>query len=123
MADVARSTVPNPCSILVRISSSLFAASLSRFSMLIPQVPELANLKLDAERLQEIRALYGFDKPVHERFFEMIGNYLTFDFGDSYFHDKSVIDLVISKLPVSIRIRGIHRVDMSFETAMAMRRE
>ena len=59
---------------------------------------------LDEEYIQEIRALYGFDKPVHERFFSMMKNYLSFDFGDSYFHNESVVDLVISKLPVSISL-------------------
>ena len=59
---------------------------------------------LDEEYLEEIRALYGFDKPVYERFFTMMKNYLSFDFGDSYFHNKSVIDLIVSKLPVSISI-------------------
>lgn len=59
---------------------------------------------LDEEHIEEIRALYGFDKPVHERFVEMMLNYLSFDFGDSYFHDKSVIELIIDKLPVSISL-------------------
>ncbi len=59
---------------------------------------------LDEEYIEEIRALYGFDKPVHERFIIMMKNYLSFDFGDSYFHNESVIDLVISKLPVSISL-------------------
>lgn len=59
---------------------------------------------LDEEYIEEIRAMYGFDKPVHERFFSMMKNYLSFDFGDSYFHNASVVDLVISKLPVSISL-------------------
>jgi len=59
---------------------------------------------LDEEYIEEIRVLYGFDKPVHERFFIMMKNYLTFNLGDSYFHNESVIDLVISKLPVSISL-------------------
>lgn len=59
---------------------------------------------LDQERLDELRALYGFDKPAWQRFGEMIVNYVTFDLGESYFHHKSVIDLVISKLPVSISL-------------------
>lgn len=59
---------------------------------------------LDEEHLQEIRALYGFDKPVHERFISMMKNYLTFDFGESYFHNQSVFELVVSKLPVSISL-------------------
>ena len=59
---------------------------------------------IDEERLKEIRALYGFDKPAHVRFIEMMKNYLTFDFGTSYYRHKSVLDLIISKLPVSVSL-------------------
>lgn len=59
---------------------------------------------LDQERLNKLRALYGFDKPAHIRFLTMMKNYLVFDFGDSYYHHKSVVDLVISKLPVSMSL-------------------
>jgi microcin C transport system permease protein len=59
---------------------------------------------LDEEHIQEIRALYGFDKPVHERFISMMGSYISFDFGESYFHNRSVMELIISKLPVSISL-------------------
>ena len=59
---------------------------------------------LDPEFIKEIEALYGFDKPAHERFVIMVGNYLTFDFGQSYFQDRDVIDIVLDKLPVSISL-------------------
>ena len=59
---------------------------------------------LDEERINELKAYYGFDKPAWERFVEMLGNYLSFNLGDSYFHHQSVMELVISKLPVSIRL-------------------
>ena len=59
---------------------------------------------LDAERLEKLKALYGFDKPVYERFIDMLVNYATFNLGDSYFHHKSVMELVLSKLPVSISL-------------------
>ncbi len=59
---------------------------------------------LDSERIAELRALYGFDKPAHIRFIEMIGNFMVFDLGDSYFYNKSVTELIISKLPVSISL-------------------
>lgn len=36
---------------------------------------------LDAQRIEEIRALYGFDKPVHERFFQMLGQFARFTSG------------------------------------------
>ena len=59
---------------------------------------------LDAERIKELKALYGFDKPAYQRFVDMMRNYLTFNLGDSYFQHKSVGGLIISKLPVSISI-------------------
>ena len=59
---------------------------------------------LDPEFVAELERMYGFDKPVHERFLQMMGNYLRFDFGTSYFRDQSVIDLVLEKMPVSISI-------------------
>lgn len=59
---------------------------------------------LDPERLKQIKTLYGFDKPPVQRFFSMMANYLVFDFGNSYYHHQSVVDLVISKLPVSMSL-------------------
>jgi microcin C transport system permease protein len=59
---------------------------------------------LDADRLEKLRALYGFDKPPTERFLTMMKNFLVFDFGTSYYHHKSVVSLVISKLPVSMSL-------------------
>lgn len=59
---------------------------------------------LDPDLIKRIEKMYGFDKPASERFVEMLGNYLTFDFGDSFFRDKAVIDLVKEKLPVSISL-------------------
>ncbi len=59
---------------------------------------------LDQERIEQIRKMYGFDKPPMVRFLTMMKNYLRFDFGTSYYHQKSVVDLVISKLPVSMSL-------------------
>lgn len=59
---------------------------------------------LEKEQLDELNKLYGFDKPAYERFIAMMGNYLSFDLGESYFHNKSVLDLVVSKLPVSVSL-------------------
>ncbi len=62
------------------------------------------NKGLDQDRLDEIKKLYGFDKPAHIRFVTMMKNYLLLDFGDSYYHHRSVTSLVISKLPVSMSL-------------------
>lgn len=59
---------------------------------------------LDPRLIAEIEALYGFDKPAWERYLQMLGNYLTFDFGKSFYSDKTVVELIIEKLPVSISL-------------------
>jgi len=59
---------------------------------------------LDPKLIAEIEALYGFDKPAWERYLQMLGNYLTFDFGKSFYSDKTVIELIVEKLPVSISL-------------------
>ena len=59
---------------------------------------------IDPQQLERIKALYGFDKPVHQRFIEMIGRFARFDLGTSYFYQKSVWQLIREKLPVSISL-------------------
>ncbi len=59
---------------------------------------------LPPELIAEIEQMVGFDKPLHVQFFNMMGNYITFDFGESFFQDRKVVDLVLDKLPVSISL-------------------
>lgn len=59
---------------------------------------------LPPELIAQLEAEYGFDKPPLERFFLMLGRYAVFDFGESFFRDRQVVDLVIEKLPVSISL-------------------
>ncbi|TNF37721.1 MAG: microcin C ABC transporter permease YejB [Gammaproteobacteria bacterium] len=59
---------------------------------------------LAEEQVKKLNEFYGFDKPAHERFINMMMNYARFDLGESYFHNKSVIELMMSKLPVSISL-------------------
>ena len=59
---------------------------------------------LPEEFIEELEREYGFDKPPVERFLIMLGNYLRFDFGQSYFRSIGVTELVVEKLPVSISL-------------------
>lgn len=59
---------------------------------------------LDPDVIKQLEVQFGFDKPAHERFWMMMKNYLTFDFGQSYFQDRDVVDLVLDKMPVSISL-------------------
>jgi microcin C transport system permease protein len=59
---------------------------------------------LDPEFIKSLEKQFGFDKPAHERFFLMMKNYFLFDFGNSYFRDVSVLELIEEKMPVSISL-------------------
>ncbi len=59
---------------------------------------------LDPQFIANLEKQFGFDKPPLERFGMMLWNYARFDFGDSYFRDISVVDLILEKMPVSISI-------------------
>jgi microcin C transport system permease protein len=59
---------------------------------------------LNPKFIAEIERMYGFDKPMPERFWMMMKSYLTFDFGKSFFKGRPVIDLILEKMPVSISL-------------------
>ena len=62
------------------------------------------NKGLDQERVEQLKKLYGFDKPALTRFVDMMRQYMVFDFGRSYYHHRSVVELVVTKLPVSMSL-------------------
>ena len=59
---------------------------------------------LDPAFIAELEQQFGLDKPWYERFLVMMRNYLVFDFGDSFFRDQPVVDLMLDKMPVSISL-------------------
>ncbi|NTU60354.1 MAG: microcin C ABC transporter permease YejB, partial [Deltaproteobacteria bacterium] len=59
---------------------------------------------LDPKLVADLEKLYGFDKPVHVRFLQMLRRYAVFDFGESFFRGRPVVRLIFEKLPVSISL-------------------
>jgi microcin C transport system permease protein len=59
---------------------------------------------LDPDLIKKLEKQFGFDKPAYQRFGEMVWNFARFDFGESFFRNESVIDLIIEKMPVSISL-------------------
>lgn len=59
---------------------------------------------LDPQRIEEIKVLYGFDKPAYERFWTMLKSFAQLDLGTSFYQRKAVWELVKEKLPVSISL-------------------
>ena len=63
-----------------------------------------ASRDVDAKQIAELKKLYGFDKPTHIRYWEMLVNFARFDLGRSFLHNKEVWTLIKEKLPVSISL-------------------
>jgi microcin C transport system permease protein len=59
---------------------------------------------VDPELIKELEKQFGFDKPLHERFLLMMKNYIHLDFGESYFRNQKVFDMVVSRMPISISL-------------------
>lgn len=63
-----------------------------------------AGRDLDKKQIEELKKMYGFDKPLHVRYFEMLSSYARFDLGKSFLQNKTVWQLIKDKLPVSISL-------------------
>ena len=59
---------------------------------------------VDSAQIEQIKQLYGFDKPAHERYLQMLASFARFDLGKSFMHHKDVWDLIKEKLPVSLSL-------------------
>jgi microcin C transport system permease protein len=77
------------------------------------------NQGVDPKRLEQIKALYGFDKPPAERLWTMLGNFARFDLGRSFFQNKDVWSLIVEKLPVSISL-GLWTFFISYGVAVPL---
>jgi microcin C transport system permease protein len=74
---------------------------------------------LDPKFIAELEKQFGFDRPAYERFFIMLKNYATFDFGRSYFRDVPVWQLIKEKLPVSISL-GLWMTLLSYSISIPL---
>ncbi|MBH8578723.1 microcin C ABC transporter permease YejB [Bisbaumannia pacifica] len=59
---------------------------------------------IDPQFIEQLEAQFGFDRPAHERFLGMLADYARLDFGDSFFRDRPVVELIVERLPVSISL-------------------
>lgn len=74
---------------------------------------------VDPKRLAEIKTLYGFDKPPMERLWQMLGQFARFDLGRSFFQNKTVWELIVEKMPVSISL-GLWTFLISYAVAVPL---
>ena len=78
-----------------------------------------AGRDIDKKQIEELKQLYGFDKPAHVRYVEMLSHFAQFDLGRSFLHDKPVWALIKEKLPVSISL-GLWAFVISYLAAVPL---
>jgi len=73
-------------------------------------VANLAGRGMSQERLRELEAQYGFDKPLHERYLLYIRNMITWDFGYSYETKNYVQNDIMMALPNTLLLMGVSEI-------------
>jgi microcin C transport system permease protein len=58
---------------------------------------------ISEEVIQALKKQYGFDKPVHIRYWIWLKNLSRLDFGESFTYEEPVLDVIVSKFPVSLQ--------------------
>jgi microcin C transport system permease protein len=74
---------------------------------------------LDPDLIKKLEKQFGFDKPAYQRFGEMMWNYIRFDFGESFFRNETVINLIVEKMPVSISL-GVWILFLSYAISIPL---
>jgi microcin C transport system permease protein len=68
---------------------------------------------ISEEVLEALKKQYGFDKPIHIRYWIWLNNLARLDFGDSFTYEEPVVDVIVSKFPVSLQF-GIISLLLSY---------
>jgi microcin C transport system permease protein len=59
---------------------------------------------IDKSQVEQLRRDYGFDQPLATRYAQLLGRFLRFDLGESYFRNERVWTLIRSKFIVSMSL-------------------
>jgi microcin C transport system permease protein len=62
-----------------------------------------ASAEINKQIIEELRRQYGFDKPISVRYYLWIKNILKMDFGNSTTYEEPVLDVILSRFPVSMQ--------------------
>ncbi len=92
--------------IIAQLNNSQHAVSesFSSSAITVKQFHSQQHQNIDPEILTKINKNFGFDLPLMSRFWLMLNKFITFDFGESFYQDKKITQLILEKMPVSISI-------------------
>ena len=64
----------------------------------------VAGEEADFLEIEQVRQQYGFDRPLAERYFDWLKGVLLGDFGESYYWNKPVSELLLERAPETITL-------------------
>lgn len=67
-------------------------------------IAHLVDPEASAAEIAEVRAAYGFDRPLYEQYFRQLGLILRGDFGDSFRFKEPAMPLVLERLPATLEL-------------------
>jgi peptide/nickel transport system permease protein len=62
------------------------------------------SMKASAQARENLKKLYGLDKPLHEQYIDWLGRFVMFDFGKSFVDGKDVIGKISERIPITLTI-------------------
>ena len=64
----------------------------------------VAGEEADVLEIEQVRQQYGFDRPLAERYFDWLKGVMLGDFGESYYWNKPVSELLLERAPETITL-------------------
>ena len=90
--------------IIAQLNNTQHASSEAGLTTTTKQFSQQNHQNIDPEIIEKLNKQFGFDLPLTHRFWLMLKNFSTFNFGESFYQDKKISKLIIEKMPVSISI-------------------
>lgn len=62
------------------------------------------SLKVTAQAKENLKKLYGLDKPLHVQYLDWLARFATLDFGKSFVDGRTVMDKIVERIPITLSI-------------------
>ncbi len=68
------------------------------------------NPNMTEEAIEQLKAVYGLDKPLYRQYTDWITNLVTLNFGISFVSGQNVYDEIIKRLPITLIINIVSMI-------------
>jgi peptide/nickel transport system permease protein len=72
------------------------------------------SLKVSAQAKDNLKKLYGLDKPLHMQYFDWLKRFAKLDFGKSFVDGRKVTEKIIERIPITLTINVLSLILIFF---------